>query len=82
MSDHEEMEDMTKMRKKVKKEEPVHKPQGNKGLNMKHVPAPPISKKKQAKTDFHYSVTFTNARYAQSFWEVASKALPSLFFIN
>ena len=76
-----DLQKMTKMRKKAKKEEaPVHKPQGNKGLDMKHVPPPPTGKKKQTKNDFHYSVTFTNARYAQSFWEVASKALPSLFF--
>jgi hypothetical protein len=89
--DAKDLQKMTKMRKKAKKGDKeavvpvaVHKPQGNKGLSMKHVPAPPepkTGKKKQSKNaDFHYSVTFTNARYAQSFWEVASKALPSLFF--
>ena len=61
----------------------VHKPQGNKSLDMKHVPAEPKTKQSQpskSKANFHYAIRFTNARHAQSFWEVASKALPYLFF--
>lgn len=58
-----------------------HKPHGNKGLPAKHVPpAPAAVPKKDAKTkDFHYAITFTNARYAQSFWDGPTSALASLF---
>jgi hypothetical protein len=36
--------------------------------------------RKKAKPGFHYEIIFTNARFAQSFWIVACKALPHLFF--
>lgn len=78
-----------KGRKKVekkpedKKAEDKHKPHGNKGLAAKHVPPAPAAKapvKTSSKAkDFHYSITFTNARYAQSFWEAPSNALGSMF---
>lgn len=66
--------------KKAKKE--VHKPQGNKSLDMKHMPKEPESPPPQEflKPKFHYTISFTNARFAQNFWDVASKALPFLFF--
>ena len=59
----------------------VHKPKGNKSLNIKHVPKEPeMSAAPAPKSKFHYRISFTNARFAQNFWDVASKALPFLFF--
>lgn len=60
---------------------PVHKPHGNKSLDIRHVPAePPQAVAPKAKPKFHFSISFTNARYAENFWNVACKALPYLFF--
>ncbi len=49
---------------------------------MKHVPPQPKEpiQKPAKKVTYQYAIRFTNARHAQSFWEVASKALPYLFF--
>jgi len=60
----------------------VHKPKGNKSLNIKHLPKEPALDAAKTATlpKFHYSISFTNARFAQNFWDVASKALPFLFF--
>lgn len=61
----------------------VHKPHGNKSLDMRHVPAEPPKAAVAApktKPKFHFSISFTNARYAENFWNVACKALPYLFF--
>jgi hypothetical protein len=77
--------------KEQKEQKEVYKPQGNKSLDLKHVPPEPVKKaattaknagstKNKKQNDFLYSIRFTNARHAQSFWEVASKALPYLFF--
>ena len=68
--------------KPEKRDAAAHKPQGNKALPARHVPEAPAApaRAKKAKVDFHYSIVFTNARFAQSFWEVACKALPHLFF--
>jgi len=59
----------------------VHKPHGNKSLDIRHVPAePPKVAAAKPKPKFHFSISFTNARYAENFWNVACKALPYLFF--
>jgi hypothetical protein len=61
----------------------VHKPHGNKSLDIRHVPAEPPKAPvaaPKAKPKFHFSISFTNARYAENFWNVACKALPYLFF--
>jgi hypothetical protein len=59
----------------------VHKPHGNKSLDIRHVPAePPRVAPSKPKPKFHFSISFTNARYAENFWNVACKALPYLFF--
>lgn len=69
-------------KEKKPREDAAHKPQGNKALPARHVPEAPAApaRAKKAKVDFHFSIVFTNARFAQSFWEVACKALPHLFF--
>ena len=71
-----------KAKKPKKDPSTVYKPQGNKSLDVKHVPLPPkaAAPVKRGGPKFHYTIRFTNARHAQSFWEVASKALPYLFF--
>lgn len=61
----------------------VHKPHGNKSLDLKHVPAEPAkgaAAVAKPKPKFHFSISFTNARFAEIFWNVACKALPYLFF--
>jgi hypothetical protein len=59
----------------------VHKPHGNKSLDIRHVPVePPRAVAAKPKPKFHFSISFTNARYAENFWNVACKALPYLFF--
>lgn len=60
----------------------VYKPHGNKSLDMKHVPPEPVfqAPKPKVKPNFFYSISFTNARFAEIFWNVAAKALPYLFF--
>jgi hypothetical protein len=59
----------------------VHKPHGNKSLDIRHVPPePPKVTVIKAKPKFHFCISFTNARYAENFWNVACKALPYLFF--
>lgn len=67
----------------AKAQSAVHKPHGNKSLDMRHVPAEPPKAAVAAskpKPKFHFSISFTNARYAENFWNVACKALPYLFF--
>lgn len=68
--------------KQLKEKHAVYKPHGNKSLDMKHVPPEPVvfAAKPKPKVNYHYSISFTNARFAEIFWNVASKALPYLFF--
>jgi hypothetical protein len=69
--------------KQLKEKHSVYKPHGNKSLDMKHVPPEPLtfaSSKPKPKANFYYSISFTNARFAEIFWNVAAKALPYLFF--
>ena len=69
------------MKKKKTESKTVYKPQGNKSMDIRHVPKEPVKTQSSAPPPkFHWSIVFTNARFAQNFWEVASKALPYLFF--
>ena len=58
-----------------------YKPKGNKSMDIRHVPPQPVLHQEAKKAPkFRWSILFSNARFAQNFWEVASKALPYLFF--